>query len=159
MPSSAAVRLVLEDGSDYHQPGRVQFAEPVVDTATGSVTLRATFPNPDGLLLPGMYVRARLAQATATDAILVPQAGISRDPQGQATVMLVGPGNKAVQRKVKADRTIGAAWLVSGGLKPGDKVIVEGLGKVKPNQPIRPVPAGSKPKPAAAGSSDAAAKR
>ena len=155
VPSSAAVRLVLEDGSDYSIPGRVEFAEPVVDTGTGTVTLRATFANPKGLLLPGMYVRARLSQATATDAILVPQAGISRDPQGNATVLLVGPGNKAVQRQVKADRTIGAAWLVTGGLKPGEKVIVEGLGKIKANQPIRPVPAGSRPKPAPA-KSDAA---
>ncbi len=145
VPSSAAVRLVLEDGSDYALPGRVQFAEPVVDVATGTVTLRATFPNPDGLLLPGMYVRARLSQATAVDAILVPQAGISRNPQGQATVLLVGPGNKAVTRAVKADRTVGAAWLVTGGLKPGEKVIVEGLGRIKTGQPIRPVPAGSKP--------------
>ncbi|WP_277873253.1 efflux RND transporter periplasmic adaptor subunit [Sphingomonas profundi] len=148
VPSSAAVRLVLEDGSDYGPAGRIEFAEPVVDTSTGSVTLRATFPNPRGLLLPGMYVRAKLSQATATDAILVPQAGISRDPQGKATVLLVGPGNKAVQRVVKADRTIGAAWLVTGGLKPGDKVIVEGLGRIKDKQPIRPVPAGSRAKPA-----------
>ncbi len=147
VPSTAAVRLVLEDGSDYPLPGRVEFAEPVVDATTGSVTLRATFPNPKGLLLPGMYVRARLSQATATNAILVPQAGISRDPQGKATVLLVGPNNKAVQRAVKADRTIGSAWLVTGGLQPGEKVIVEGLGRIKDKQPIRPVPAGSKPKP------------
>ncbi|MET0374129.1 MAG: efflux RND transporter periplasmic adaptor subunit [Rhizorhabdus sp.] len=161
VPSSAAVRLVLEDGSDYARTGRIEFAEPVVDQATGSVTLRATFPNPDGLLLPGMYVRARLSQATAVDAMLVPQTGLSRDPQGNATVMLVGPGNKAVQRQVKANRTVGSAWLVTDGLKPGDKVIVEGLGKVKPNQPMRPVPAGSKPKPAPkadAASGNAAAK-
>lgn len=148
VPSSAVVRLVLEDGSEYALPGRVEFAEPVVDSGTGTVTLRATFPNPKGLLLPGMYVRAHLSQATATDAILVPQAGISRDPQGKATVLLVGPGNKAVSRDVKADRTIGASWLVTGGLKPGEKVIVEGLGRIKAKQPIRPVPAGSKPRPA-----------
>jgi membrane fusion protein (multidrug efflux system) len=146
VPSSAVVRLRLEDGSDYPLAGRVEFTEPVVDPTTGTVTLRATFPNPNGLLLPGMYVRARLSQATVMDGILVPQSGLSRNPQGEATVMLVGPGNKAVQRVVVANQTVGDAWLVTGGLKPGDRVIVEGLGRVKPGQPIIPVPAGSKPK-------------
>ncbi len=148
VPSSAAVRLKLEDGSDYAYAGRVQFAEPVVDQTTGSVTLRATFPNPVGLLLPGMYVRARFSQATDTDAILVPQAGVSRDPQGNATVLLVGPQGKAVSRPIKTSRTVGDAWLVTGGLKPAEKVIVEGLGKIKAGQPIRAVPAGSRPRPA-----------
>jgi membrane fusion protein (multidrug efflux system) len=145
VPSSAVVRLRLEDGSDYPVAGRVEFTEPVVDPTTGTVTLRATFPNPNGLLLPGMYVRARLSQATVVDGILVPQAGLSRNPQGQATVMLVGPGNKAVQRVVVASQTVGESWLVTSGLKPGEKVIVEGLSRLKPNQPIIPVPAGSKP--------------
>lgn len=143
VPSSAAVTLQLEDGSDYGLTGRVQFAEAMVDPNTGTVTLRATFPNPHGLLLPGMYVRARLSQATAQRAILVPQQAISRDPTGGATVLLVGPGNKAVQRRVQASRTVGASWLVGEGLKPGDRVIVEGLGRIKPGQAIRPVPAGS----------------
>nr|WP_238995279.1 efflux RND transporter periplasmic adaptor subunit [Sphingomonas solaris] len=155
VPSSATVRLKLEDGSDYALPGRVEFAEPVVDTTTGSVTLRATFPNPNGLLLPGMYVRAQLSQATATDAILVPQAGVSRDPQGHATLLLVGPGNKAVSRAVRTERTVGDKWLVTGGLKPGERVIVEGLGRIKAGQVIRPVPAGSPPRPAPAKATDA----
>jgi membrane fusion protein (multidrug efflux system) len=144
--SSAAVRLTLEDGSDYPLTGHVEFAEPVVDPNTGTVTLRAAFANPQGLLLPGMYVRTRLAQAAAPNAILAPQQAVSRDPRGNATVYLVGPGDKAVLRTVKADRTIGDKWLVTSGLEVGDKVIVEGLDKVKPNQPLHPVPAGSAPR-------------
>jgi membrane fusion protein (multidrug efflux system) len=145
-PSSAAVRLTLEDGSDYPLMGRVEFAEPVVDQNTGTVTLRATFPNPNGLLLPGMYVRARLSQATAQNAILAPQQAVSRDPRGNATVYVVGPGDKALLRTIKADRTVGDKWLVTAGLSVGDKVIVEGLNNLKPNQPVHPVPAGSAPR-------------
>nr|WP_277873366.1 efflux RND transporter periplasmic adaptor subunit [Sphingomonas paeninsulae] len=143
--SSAAVKLTLEDGSDYGPTGTVQFAEAMVDANTGSVTLRAKFPNPNGLLLPGMYVRAKLAQGTAQSAILLPQQGVSRDAKGGATVLVVGPDNKAVQRNVTADRAIGAQWLVTSGLKPGDRVITEGLIRIKAGQAIKPVPAGSKP--------------
>jgi membrane fusion protein, multidrug efflux system len=146
IPPSAVVRLTLEDGSEYGLPGRVEFAEPVVDQNTGTVTLRATFPNPSGILLPGMFVRARFSQATAQDAILVPQQAVSRDPRGEATVYLVGPGDRAVSRIIKADRTVGDKWLVTAGLAPGDKVITEGLANVKPNEPIRPAPAGSAPR-------------
>jgi membrane fusion protein (multidrug efflux system) len=155
VPASAEVRLRLEDGSDYAASGTVQFSEAMVDPTTGTVTLRARFPNRSGLLLPGMYVRAQLSQAIAQDAILVPQSGLARSPRGDATVMLVGPNNKAVQREVKAGRTVGDKWLVTSGLKPGDRLIVEGLGRIKPGQAIRPVPAGSKAKkpPAAAGQS------
>jgi len=141
--STATVSLKLEDGSIYPAKGRLEFAEAMVDPQTGTVTLRALFPNPTGLLLPGMYVRASLSQLTATNAILVPQAGLSRSPKGEATVLLVGPDDKALLRTVIADRTVGDKWLVTDGLKPGDKVIVEGLGKLKPGQPIRAVPAGS----------------
>ena len=95
-PSEATVQLTLEDGSAYPLPGRIEFAETIVDQATGSVTIRARFPNPQGLLLPGMFVRAKLSQVTARNAILVPQQGVSRDPRGNATVYLVGPDNKAV---------------------------------------------------------------
>ncbi len=149
--SAADVRLQLEDGSDYAASGKLEFAEAMVDPTTGTVTLRARFPNGEGILLPGMYVRARLSQATARNAILVPQTGIARDAKGTATVMLVGPGNKAVLRDVKADQTIGDKWLVTSGLKPGDKLITEGLGRIKPGQAIRPVPAGSKPQPVKGG--------
>lgn len=148
VPTTAAVRIVLEDGTAYPYAGTLQFTEAMVDTATGSVTLRVAVPNPQGVLLPGMYVRASITQAAMPDAILVPQAGVSRSPRGRATVLLVGADNKAVLREITADRTIGDKWLVTAGLKPGDKVIVEGLGKVKVGQPIKPVPAGSKPRAA-----------
>ena len=143
--SSAEVRLRLEDGSDYPSRGTLQFAEAMVDANTGSVTLRARFANPNGLLLPGMFVRARMSQATARDAILVPQQGVSRDPRGNATVLVVGADDKAVQKTVKADRSVGDQWMVTDGLVAGDRVIVEGLGRVKAGQTIKPVPAGSKP--------------
>jgi membrane fusion protein (multidrug efflux system) len=147
IPSAATAKLQLEDGTIYPQSGKVEFAEAMVDPNTGTVTLRATFPNPKGLLLPGMYVRAKLSQATAKSAILVPQQAVSRDPKGAATVMLVGADGKAVSQAIVADRSIGDKWLATSGLKAGDKVIVEGLGKIKPGQKIVPVAAGSKPKP------------
>ncbi len=141
-PASAAVRLKLEDGSDYGQAGTVEFSEVMVNESTGTVTLRARFPNPDGLLLPGMFVRAVFAQAVDTQAILVPQAGVSRDAKGAATVYVVGPGNKAVARTVIADRTEGANWVVTQGLAPGEKIIVQGTGGLKDGADIKPVPAG-----------------
>lgn len=143
IPASAEVRLKLEDGSDYGFSGRVQFAEVTVDQATGTVTLRASFPNPQGLLLPGMFVRASFAQSVDANAFLVPQAAVSRDPRGQAKVQLVGPGNKAVERNVTATRTQGAFWVVTSGLARGDRVIVQGIGKLRPGATIRAVPATS----------------
>lgn len=145
VPAAATVSLKLEDGSTYGFPGRLEFAEAMVDPQTGTVTLRARFPNPQGLLLPGMYVRATLSQRIVKNAILVPQAGLSRNPRGEATVMLVGPEDKAIMRTVTAERTVGANWLVTNGLKDGDKVIVEGLGRIEAGVPIRAVPAGSSP--------------
>jgi membrane fusion protein, multidrug efflux system len=142
VPASAQVRLKLEDGSDYGQTGTVQFTEAVVNQETGTVTLRARFPNPQGVLLPGMFVRASFAQAINTRAFLVPQQAVARDPKGGATVMLVGPGNKAIQRTVRADRTQGTAWVVTEGLRPGDRIIVQGLGaQLRPGTTVRPVPA------------------
>jgi membrane fusion protein (multidrug efflux system) len=141
VPTRAVVRLKLEDGSDYDQTGTVEFSEVVVDQTTGTVTLRARMPNPRGVLLPGLFVRAVFAQAINQNAILVPQPAISRDPQGKATLFVVGPGNKAVKRTVTADRTDGVNWVVTKGLQPGDKVITQGLATLKPNQAIRPVPA------------------
>jgi membrane fusion protein (multidrug efflux system) len=140
-PASATVRLKLEDGSDYGQTGTVEFAEVMVNENTGTVTLRARFPNPQGMLLPGMFVRAVFAQAIDTQAFLVPQAGLSRDPKGNATVYVVGPGNRAVARTVVADRTIGPNWVVTQGLAPGDRVIVQGTANLRPDAEIRPVPA------------------
>jgi len=142
-PASTPVQLILEDGSRYAYDGRIEFSEAIVDPNTGSVTLRARFPNPQGLLLPGMFVRARLSQAMAQNAILAPQTGVSRDPKGGATVMLVGPGNKAQLREVTAERTIGDKWLVTAGLAAGDKVITEGLDRIRPGAAIQPAPAGS----------------
>jgi membrane fusion protein (multidrug efflux system) len=141
MPAKAAVRLKLEDGSDYGLAGTIEFSEVVVDPNTGTVTLRASFPNPNGVLLPGMFVRAAFAQAIQTNAFLVPQEAVSRDPQGNATVMVVGPNSRAIMKTVKADRTQGPFWVVTGGLKPGDKIITQGLNKARPNEPVRAVPA------------------
>lgn len=140
MPLRAKVTLKLEDGSDYGLTGSVEFSEVVVDQSTGTVTLRARFPNPRGVLLPGMFVRASFAQAINKGAILVPMQAVSRDQQGGATLFVVGPNNHAVQRTVQAERTDGRFWVVTGGVQPGDKVIVQGLATLKPNQPIRPVP-------------------
>lgn len=141
MPATASVRLKLEDGSDYGQTGTIQFSEVVVDPATGTVTLRARFPNPQGVLLPGMFVRAVFAQAVDTHAFLVPQAAVSRNPQGKPVLYIVGPGNKAIQKEVRADATQGAFWVVTGGLSSGDKVITQGTSKVRTNEPVKPVPA------------------
>ena len=141
IPVTAQVRLKLEDGSDYGQTGSVQFSEAIVDPNTGTVTLRARFPNPQGVLLPGMFVQTQFVQAINTQAFLVPQPGVSRDPKGNATVYIVGPGNKAVQKTVTADRAQGEFWVVTSGLSANDKVIVQGTDKIKPGQPLKPVPA------------------
>lgn len=143
MPNRASVRLKLEDGSDYGIAGSVEFTEVTVDEATGTVNLRARFANPQGLLLPGMFVRAVFAQSVASAVFLVPQQGVSRDAKGNATVLIVGAGNKVEQRAVTADRTLGANWVVSAGLKPGERVITEGTANAKPGKPVKPVPAGS----------------
>ncbi|WP_277970907.1 MULTISPECIES: efflux RND transporter periplasmic adaptor subunit [Sphingomonas] len=139
--SRADVRLKLEDGSDYGMVGDVQFSEAMVDATTGTVTLRARFPNPNGLLLPGMFVRASFAQAIDNNAFLVPQQSVARDAKGNATVFVVGPNNKAVQKTVTTSRTVGTNWVVTSGLEPGDKIITQGVGKVKANETVRPVPA------------------
>ena len=142
--NSATVTLKLEDGSTYPVPGKLEFSDVTVDAGTGSVTLRAVFPNPNGVLLPGMYVRATLTQGVAPSGILVPQTAVNRDPKGGATVMLVGAKGPE-PRPVTLGQTVGDKWLVTGGLKPGDKVIVEGLMKVRPGAPIKAVPAGAAP--------------
>ena len=137
--ASTEVNLRLEDGSRYAHPGVLQFAESVVDMNTGSVTVRARFPNPEGWLLPGMYVRAEFSPVQARDAILVPQQGISRDSKGNATVLVISTDSKAELRTVVTERTVGDRWLVSKGLQPGDRLIVEGLGHIQPGQAVRPV--------------------
>src|SRR5439155_13621078 len=139
--TSAQVHLKLPDGSVYGFTGTVEFSQVIVDQSTGTVTIRARFPNPQSILLPGMFVTAEFAQAIQTSAILVPQQAVSRSPQGNATLFVVGPGNRAVQRTVVADRTQGADWVVTQGLAPGEKVITQGLGNLRDGAQIRPVPA------------------
>ena len=140
VPTSAQVQLKLPDGSNYGFTGTVEFSQVIVDQGTGSVTVRARFPNPQSVLLPGMYVTAQFAQAVQTSAILVPQQAITRDPQGNATLFVVGPGNRAIQRTVVADRTQGTFWVVTQGLAPGEKVITQGTANLKDGAPIKPVP-------------------
>jgi membrane fusion protein (multidrug efflux system) len=140
VPTSAEVHLLLPDGSDYGMTGTVQFANVMVDQTTGSVTIRALLPNPQSVLLPGMFVKARFAQAVDPSAFLVPQPAVSRDPQGNATVWIVGPNNTAVQRTVTADRTQGQYWVVTSGLNPGEKVITQGTANLTPGMKIKPVP-------------------
>jgi membrane fusion protein (multidrug efflux system) len=141
VPTSATVRLTLPDGSDYGYTGKVEFSQVVVDPNTGTVTLRAVFPNPQALLLPGMFVNAQFAQAIDTSAFLVPQQAVTRDPQGNAALFVVGPGNRAVQRTVVAERTMGPYWVVTQGLAAGEKVITQGTGSLKDGAQIKPVPA------------------
>ncbi len=133
---TAKVKLQLGDGSVYAHDGILEFTEVAVDEATGTVTLRAQFPNPDDTLLPGMYVRAVLDQAVAQDAILAPQQGITHDAKGNATAMVVGASGSAELRTIIADRAIGDRWLVTSGLKAGDRLIVEGLNKIGPGMPV-----------------------
>jgi membrane fusion protein (multidrug efflux system) len=147
---STKVKLELPDGSLYDKAGTLEFAEVAVDEATGAVTLRATFPNPDDTLLPGMYVRAVLDEAVATTAILAPQQGITRDPKGNATAMVVGAGDKVEVRTLAADRAIGDRWLVTSGLAAGDRLIVEGLNKIGPGMPVKPVEFKAPPAPGGA---------
>jgi membrane fusion protein (multidrug efflux system) len=143
------VGLTLEDGSAYPQRGRLKLAEASVDPGTGSVVLRAVFPNPRRELLPGMFVRATLTRGTREQALLVPQRGVTRNPKGEATVLLVDADNKVAERIVTADRVIGSEWLITDGLAAGDRVIVEGLQKAKPGSAVKPVPAGDAPVSAA----------
>jgi len=133
----ARVTVFLEDGSQYPVPGTVQFSDITVDPNTGSVTVRAIVPNPKHLLLPGMFVRGRVEEGIDEDVLLVPQAGVTHDPQGQAVALVVGPGNRVLQRTIQAVRTLGADWVVTGGLKEGEKVIVAGLQKARPGTPVR----------------------
>ncbi|CAN5200078.1 efflux RND transporter periplasmic adaptor subunit [soil metagenome] len=145
-PQSVKATLVFSDGSKYPLSGQLKFSEAQVDPTTGSVTLRAVFPNPNGQLLPGMYVREIVTQAVDETGVLAPQQAVTRDPQGQATAMVVGPDGTAQPRKLVADRAIGDKWLVTAGLAPGDKLISEGLINLRmPGTKVHAVPAGSMP--------------
>lgn len=133
----AKVDLLLEDGTAYPQAGELKFSEVTVDQSTGSVTLRAIFPNPDHMLLPGMFVRAIVTEGVNDQAILVPQRGVNRNPAGDATVMTVNGEEKVEPRVIQVVRTVDEQWLVSGGLQEGDRVILEGLQKARPGTPVK----------------------
>ena len=134
----AEVKLLMQNGKEYAQSGTLEFSDVTVDETTGSITLRAVFPNPDHSLLPGMFVRASLDEGTNPNALLVPQQGVTHTPTGQATALVVGADNKVEVRNLTADQAIGDKWLVTAGLKEGDKVIVTGLQRVKPGAAVTP---------------------
>lgn len=144
----APVTVLLEDGREYAQPGALQFADVSVDETTGSVSLRAVVPNPKGELLPGMFVRARIEEGRKSDGLLVEQRAVTRDQNGQPLVLVVDPQNKVQRRMIKTDRAVGDSWLVTDGLKAGERVVVEGLQKIKPGAVVKVVPA-SNPAPKA----------
>jgi membrane fusion protein, multidrug efflux system len=137
----ARVRIVTDDGREYAQPGTLQFTDVTVDPGTGSVTLRALFPNPKGELLPGMFVRAQLQEGVNPKALLVPQVGVTRDQKGLPVALVVNGEKKVERRQLVTDRTVGTSWLVTDGIQPGDQVIVEGVQKVRPGSLVHPVPA------------------
>jgi membrane fusion protein (multidrug efflux system) len=159
--AQAPVKLLLEDGSSYPLTGTLKFSEVTVDQSTGSVTLRALFPNPKQSLLPGMFVRAILEEGVDENAILIPQRGVTRNPKGDAMVMVVGAGDKVEPRTIKVVRTVGDNWLVSEGVKAGDRVILEGIQKARPGTTVKTVLFGAKPEaaPAAAAKQPAADKK
>ncbi|EAA5308168.1 TPA_asm: multidrug efflux RND transporter periplasmic adaptor subunit AcrA [Salmonella enterica subsp. enterica serovar Enteritidis] len=133
----AKVDLVTSDGIKFPQSGTLEFSDVTVDQTTGSIALRAIFPNPDHTLLPGMFVRARLQEGTKPTALLVPQQGVTRTPRGDATVLVVGADNKVETRQIVASQAIGDKWLVTDGLKAGDRVVVSGLQKVRPGAQVK----------------------
>ncbi|HDZ24320.1 MAG TPA: efflux RND transporter periplasmic adaptor subunit, partial [Desulfobacteraceae bacterium] len=134
------VKLTLEDGTAYPLEGMLQFSDVTVDPTTGSVILRVIFPNPEGVLLPGMFVRAVIKEGVKEQAILIPQQGVSRDPKGNPVSLIVDAEGKAQQRMLTLDRAIGDKWLVSAGLAPGNRVIVEGMQRVRPGAAVKVVP-------------------
>lgn len=140
-PDATKVELTLEDGTKYPRPGALEFTDVTVDAGTGSVTVRAIFPNPEHVLLPGMFVRASIYQGVEEGALLVPEVGVTHDPKGQATVLVVNAEDKVEVRAIQAIRTVGDRWVVEGGLAEGDRVVVAGLQKVAPGMAVRALPA------------------
>ncbi|MDB6079943.1 MAG: efflux transporter periplasmic adaptor subunit [Akkermansiaceae bacterium] len=139
-PSKSAAKLILEDGTEYAQPAKILFSEAVVDESTSMVTLRAEIPNPDKILLPGMFARIRVVQAVRENVVTVPQRAVTRGPGGIGTVMIVDDGNKAQVRTIKTDTAVADKWVVTSGLKAGEKVIMEGLLKARPGADVKPEP-------------------
>jgi membrane fusion protein (multidrug efflux system) len=154
--SAAEVRVVLDDGTTYPLPGKLLFTDPAVDAATGQVSLRAELPNPQGLLLPGLFVKVRLVQATSAQAIRLPQQAVTRGQRGDS-VLVVGADNKPVPRPITVAGSLGQDWVVTSGLAAGDRVIVDGVQKMMPGAPVNPVPWSPPGKPGAAGASAPAA--
>ena len=142
-PNEAPIRLLLEDGSTYLHPGRLQFSGVTVNPGTGAVRLRALVPNPDGLLMPGMYVRALLEPGVAEQALMVPQEGITRTATGSASALVVGVDSKVEKRALTVTRAIGRLWQVTSGIQAGDQVIVDGLQRVKVGDVVKPVLVGT----------------
>jgi membrane fusion protein, multidrug efflux system len=136
-PNQTRVKLLLEDGTPYPQEGTLKFSEVTVDPSTGSFILRMVFPNPKHVLLPGMYVRTVVQEGEVDRAILVPQQGVSRDPKGNPTALIVDGEGKVQQRMITVDRAIGDKWLITDGLKLGDRLIVEGMQKVRPGASVK----------------------
>jgi membrane fusion protein (multidrug efflux system) len=141
--SWSRVKLLLEDGSAYPREGKLKFRDVTVDPTTGSVTLRMVFPNPDNVLLPGMFVRAVVEEGVSEDAILAPQQGVTRDQKGLPYALVAGKDGKAAQRTLTLDRAIGERWLVAKGLSAGDAVIVDGLQRIRPGADVKAVPLGA----------------
>jgi membrane fusion protein (multidrug efflux system) len=139
--NQAPAKLLLEDGSAYESPGTLQFSEVTVDQGTGSVTLRAIFPNSQGFLLPGMFVRATIVEGTTPAALLVPEQGVGHDQKGQPTALVVGADGVVQQRQLQIAQTVGNKWLVTAGLAAGDRVVVEGTQSANPGDHVRVVPA------------------
>jgi membrane fusion protein, multidrug efflux system len=140
-PDAAKVTLILEDGQAYPLSGKLQFSDVTVDQSTGSVTVRALFPNPNRVLLPGMFVRAHIEEGVNDNAMLVPQVGVTHDQKGQAIALVVGPDDKVVPHNLVTTGMRGTDWIVDSGLQPGDRVIVEGTEKVHPGMTVKAVPA------------------
>jgi len=140
-PDTAQVQLILPNGQVYPIEGVMRFADVTVDPTTGAVDIRAVFANPNGVLLPGLYVRARLIEGVRQQGLLAPQAGVTHNERGQATALVVGPGNVVAERIIKIDQSVGDKWIVTDGLKPGDKLIVDGLLNLHPGMKVNPRPA------------------
>jgi membrane fusion protein, multidrug efflux system len=155
--NAAKVTLVLEDGRVYPEAGKLQFSDVSVDQGTGSVTVRAIFPNKDRVLLPGMFVRARIEEGVNDRAIVVPQIGVTHDQKGQAVALVVGQGDKVELRSLVTSGTFGSNWVVDSGLNPGDRVILNGVEKAKPGMTVKPVAAQLPAQPASSAQASGAA--
>jgi membrane fusion protein (multidrug efflux system) len=156
-PGAAKVTLILEDGKPYPEPGKLQFSDVTVDQSTGSVTIRAIFPNPNRVLLPGMFVRARIEEGRNDNAYLVPQIGVTHDQKGQPVALIVNAQNKVEQRPLVTDGMRGQDWIVESGLQPGDRVIVQGVDKVRAGASVHASPAKLASAPGAASGGGASA--